>query len=123
MDERSEEGAVQLPSDERVEELALRAFNEGEFALLGWADNGVMQPLNHPVRFTFDVTSRPDRSHEDAVLVIAIAVPHPDIWTMDEVLNGCTHRHGREDAALGESVFDVCSTCGLVYPWEEGERG
>lgn len=72
-----------VPSVDRAWELWDRAYDAGEVKVLGWADNMVLHG-HPPMRFT--VTPSPDRTHEDAVVVVAFTVPHPDEMTLAEVV-------------------------------------
>lgn len=84
MDEQTTERTV--PSVDRAWELLERAYGRNEVRVLGWADNGVMQPYKGRLRF--DVTDAVRHSHEDEVIIVAIVVPHPDEMTLEEVING-----------------------------------
>lgn len=118
---------VMLPDIERAIDLAMKAWNEdgGQGAqVLGWASSSVLYHAQgeRPEVLEFGVTPRPRRSHEDEVILIAFRPPHPEIWTLDEVVNGCLHRNGTEDRWVGSESYECCRDCGLLN-WEEGERG
>lgn len=78
-----------LPEDDHAWELAEWAFAEPDgFHVLGWSDSGVIEVArDRPRSLTFTVTSTlGGDSHEGAVLVLALRVPHPDYCSLADVI-------------------------------------
>lgn len=75
-----------IPSIDRAWELLERAYDDSRLAVVGWADNMIMD-ADPPMTFT--VGGDPGRTHEDQVLIIALRVPHPDEMSLSEIVMGC----------------------------------